>query len=88
MEKTFDRYEFRLNKKNAECFRTYDFQEALAKLQELQAKRPVYSMQYRYQTFHTYSFKFGWGPWSFWKDLAKPENCNPDHFKTVYPKWY
>lgn len=88
MEKTFDEYEFRLNKKNAECFRTADFQEALAKLQELQAKRPVYSMQYRTRTFHTYSYKFGFGNWESWRDLKNPEKLNPNHFKTIYPKWY
>lgn len=88
MEKTFNEYEFRLNKKNAECFRTYDFLEALTKLQELQSKRPVYSMQYRYRTYHSYSYKRGFGPWESWYDLRNPDKLNPNNFKTVYPKWY
>lgn len=42
------RYEYRINKKGAECFRTELFNEAKAKLDELTAKRPgIYTMQYR-----------------------------------------
>ena len=88
MERTFTEYEFRLNKKNAECFRTTDFHAALAKLEELQAKRPVYSMQYRERTYHTYRYKEGWEAWGFWTDLPDPSKLNPKAFQTVYPSWY
>lgn len=88
MEKTFDEYEFRLNKKNAECFRTADFDVALAKLKELQAKRPVYSMQYRSRTYHTYRYKAGFSDWGFWCDLRNPDKVNPERFRTKYPDWY
>ena len=45
-----DRYhvQYRINKKGAECFRTGDYEEAKAKLEELNAKRPgIYTMQRR-----------------------------------------
>ena len=88
MEKTFDEYEFRLNKKCAECFRTMDFLRALAKLKELNAKRPVYTMQYRYRTYHTYRYKEGFSCWEDWRDLPDPWKLNPENFQTRYPDWY
>ena len=42
------RYEYRINKKGAECFRTEFLEEAREKLKELESKRPgVYTMQTR-----------------------------------------
>lgn len=41
-------YEYRINKKGAECFRTRNHEEAKARLEELNAKRPgIYTMQSR-----------------------------------------
>lgn len=43
-----DRYEYRINKKGAECFRTEILEEAMEKFLQLSAKRPgVYSLQRR-----------------------------------------
>ena len=88
MERTFDEYEFRLNKKSAECFRSGNFLETVAKLNELQSKRPIYSMQYRSRTYHTYRYKEGFEEWSSWKTLPDPWKLNPEHFRTKYPDWY
>jgi len=59
--------QFRINKKGAECFRTGDRDEANAKLEELNAKRPgIYSMQKRSTRLDRYGCeiqpleKMGW----------------------------
>jgi len=43
------RYEYRINKKGAECFRTDSHDAARAKLEELKAKKPngIYDIQSR-----------------------------------------
>ena len=41
------RSEYRINKKGSECFRTDDYTQAMAKLDELNAKRPIHTMQTR-----------------------------------------
>lgn len=56
-----ERYEYRINKKGSECFRTEIFQEAKDKLDELNAKRPVYTMQHRSIRLDEYNQK--WTPW-------------------------
>ena len=47
--RTWYKSEYRINKKGAECFRTFDREEAVAKLIELRSKgRPgIYTMQTR-----------------------------------------
>lgn len=44
------RYEYRVNKKGAECFRTEIYEEAKARLEDLKAKKPnvKFDMQRRY----------------------------------------
>lgn len=65
-------YEYRINKKGCECFRSRSFAETMEKLKELQAKRPCaqYSMQHR--SCHTnkvgtldtiWGDRAAWGPW-------------------------
>jgi len=52
-----DRYhvQYRINKKGAECFRTGDRDECMAKLAELSAKRPgIYTMQTRWTRLDRY----------------------------------
>lgn len=65
--RTIFHYQYRINKKGAECFRTGDKDEARAKLAELQSKRPgVYTLQYRCVTCNRYGVeeqpleKAGW----------------------------
>ena len=67
-----DRYEYRINKKGAECFRTEFYEEAKAKLEELHAARPNvrYDMQrrhviYDYRGRPQYDWK-GRLKWSEW----------------------
>ena len=64
-------YEYRLNKKGAECFRTADREEATAKLAELSAKRPwIYTMQSRSCRLNRYGVRErnwkGEDAWSLW----------------------
>ena len=48
-------YQYRINKKGCECFRTGSREEAEAKLAELSAKRPgIYTMQRRYVRCNRY----------------------------------
>ena len=49
MSRLRERYEYRINKKGAECFRTDSYMEAKAKLEELRSKKPAvkYDMQRR-----------------------------------------
>ena len=50
MTKIGYRYQYRVNKKGAECFRTDSYEDAKAKLKELRAKKPNvrFDMQKRY----------------------------------------
>ena len=57
------RYEYRINKKGSECFRTEIYQEAKQKLDELNAKRPVYTMQSRSMSYGGYIDRPDWTPW-------------------------
>lgn len=63
MTKVRTRYEYRINKKGAECFRTEDYELAVAKLAELNARRPVYTMQTRTLRYGGYIDNAHWGPW-------------------------
>ena len=64
-------YEYRINKKGAECFRTTIRKEAEEKLAELEARRPgIYSMQSRSVQVLKNGIKHQdglgrptWGPW-------------------------
>lgn len=67
------RYEYRINKKGAECFRTEIREEAVKKLEELRAKKPnvKYDMQSRSVRVNKYGVaqevyagKIAWSPWS------------------------
>ena len=65
------RYEYRINKKGAECFRTRDEDAAKEKLHELSEKRPgIYTMQTRYvkvNRFGVYDQNWKGEPnWSVW----------------------
>ena len=64
--------EYRINKKGAECFRTESYEEAKARLKELQAAKPnvKYDMQSRhvrcdYKGRPQYDWKgrLEWSPW-------------------------
>lgn len=66
------RYEYRVNKKGAECFRTEIYEEAKAKLEELQAAKP--RVKFDIQRRHVDLDKHGvprldylgrpqWSPW-------------------------
>ena len=66
------RYEYRINKKGAECFRTEIYEEAKDKLKELQEARP--RVKFEMQTRCVYLDKHGvprldylgrpqWSPW-------------------------
>lgn len=65
-------YEYRVNKKGAECFRTEFYEEAKAKLEELQAAKP--NVRFDLQKRYVYLDKHGvprmdylgrpqWSPW-------------------------
>lgn len=66
-------YEYRINKKGAECFRTSDKEHCLERLTRLQALRPgVYTMQtrsvrldrYGCEMFDPLTGKTRWSCWS------------------------
>ena len=57
------RYEYRINKKGAECFRTNDRQTCLRQLSKLNDTRPVYTMQERCMRYGGYIDKPYWSPW-------------------------
>ena len=65
-------YEYRINKKSTECFRTRSLEQARRKLTELNQKRPgIYSMQIRSCRVNklgileqTWNGKPAWGIWS------------------------
>ena len=57
------RYEYRINKKGAECFRTDDIKLCKEKLDELNSKRPVYTMQQRSMNYGGYIDCPTWSPW-------------------------
>lgn len=67
------KYEYRINKKGAECFRTEYFEEARAKLAELREKKPnvKYDMQTRSVRLNKYgvvdSDYMGRPAWSIWQ---------------------
>ena len=46
--------EYRINKKGAECFRTRSYEEAKAKLKELNTNRPVHTMECRHIELNKY----------------------------------
>ena len=65
------KYEYRINKKGAECFRTERLEEAKSKLAELSAKRPgIYTMQSRNVRLDRYGVREkdyrGRPAWSIW----------------------
>ena len=73
MKQIKEKHEYRINKKGAECFRTESFDEAKAKLEELQAKKPNvrYDMQSRYVRVNRVGTpeldwlgRPQWSPWS------------------------
>lgn len=66
------RYEYRVNKKGAECFRTDTYEKAAAKLKELQDKKP--NVRFDIQSRSVRLDKYGvalrdhlgrprWSPW-------------------------
>ena len=57
------RHEYRINKKGAECFRTDDLETCRAKLEELNSKRPIYTMQYRTMHYGGYIDNPHWSSW-------------------------
>lgn len=57
------RYEYRINKKGAECFRTEDGDLCRRKLAELNSRRPVYTMQWRSMSYGGYIDNPNWTPW-------------------------
>ena len=64
--------EYRINKNGCECYRTRYLEEAVAKLEQLQAKRPgVYTMQTRSVQLNRYSVVDvdwrGEPRWSSWR---------------------
>ena len=66
------RYEYRINKKGAECFRTDDIEKAKEKLKALSEKRPgVYTMQSRSLRLNRYGVADmdgrGDPAWSIWR---------------------
>ena len=60
------RYEYRINKKGAECFRTEDQELLFKKLAELKAKKPnvAYTTQSRSCRLDRYGMRSEWGIWS------------------------
>lgn len=56
-------YEYRINKKGSECFRTEHLDECKQKLAELNAKRNIYTMQVRKMRFGGYITSPAWEPW-------------------------
>lgn len=58
--------EYRINKKGAECFRTRDLEECMSRLAELNAKRPVYTMQRRWKYVDSHGMTYL--DWSNWMD--------------------
>lgn len=70
MARNTDLYEYRINKKGAECFRTRNHEEALQKLNELNAKRNVYTLQSRSVRVNKYGvLEQDWQgrpAWSIW----------------------
>ena len=63
--------EYRINKKGAECFRTRNYSEAKEKLDALNAKRPIYTMQSRSCQMDRYGVMMsdasGTPLWSMWR---------------------
>ena len=65
------RYEYRINKKGAECFRTQDREQAMQRFAALASKRPgVYSVQHRCVRLDKYGIsdrdylgRPQWSPW-------------------------
>ena len=59
------RFEYRINKKGAECFRSDSLEETKAKLEQLNSKRPVYTMQSRSQRYMPNGMPYE--NWSIWR---------------------
>lgn len=63
--------EYRINKKGAECFRATSYEVAKLKLDELNAKRPIYTMQCRTVQVDRYGVKAADSSgniiWSCWR---------------------
>lgn len=59
------RYEYRINKKGAECFRTEDRGRLLEKLADLKTKKPnvAYTTQSRSCRVDRYGVRGEWGIW-------------------------
>lgn len=57
------RHEYRINKKGAECYRTDSYEDAKRKLEELNSRRPVYTMQSRMMRYGGYIDKPDWSCW-------------------------
>lgn len=71
--RTYYKYEYRINKKGAECYRTRNLEEAKLRLAELNTRRPIYTMQSRCCACNrvgvaeiTINGKELWGPWGNW----------------------
>ena len=60
------KYEYRINKKGAESFRTEDPELCRRKLKELNGARPVpiYTMQSRSMRYGGFIVQPSWSPWS------------------------
>lgn len=58
--------EYRINKKGSECFRSRSLEETKEKLDQLNAKRPVYSMQVRHRRYMPNGMPYE--NWSIWYD--------------------
>lgn len=67
------RYEYRINKKGAECFRSSSFESTRSKLEELKSKgrAEIYTMQARSvrldkygDSIRDYKGRPEWSPWS------------------------
>ena len=61
--KVIEQHEYRINKKGAECYRTEFYEECREKLAELNARRPVYTMQHRMIRQGGYIDRPCWSPW-------------------------
>lgn len=58
------RFEYRINKKGAECFRSDSLEQTKAKLEELSSKKPVYTMQSRSRRYMPNGMPYD--DWSIW----------------------
>lgn len=83
------RYEYRINKKGAECFRTEFYEEARAKFEELRTAKPNvrYDMQRRHVVYDHKGrpmydgYSLDGLQWSLWEDATPLDRSTNDKQK-------